>query len=99
MTRRNHDLLTTDEARDLVGRGAIALADALGDQTSRLEALLAGGGTIRGLPLETRAAVHVWRETLARVRSLGLDWILEEQIEGALSYAGLDWYRRQCRAA
>ena len=90
MTRRNHDLLTMDEARHRVGRAAIALADTLGSEPAKLEFLLRSRGTIRNLPLEARAAVHSWRRTVAHVRAIGLDWILQDQIEGALSYAGID---------
>lgn len=99
MTRRNHQLLTIDEARDRVGRAAIALADALGDQPARLKVVLTGTGTGRGLPLEARTAVRSWRDTVADVRVNGLSWILDDEIRGALSYAQLDSEELQIRAA
>ena len=91
MTRPNPDaLLTLDEAADLVGRSAIALVDALSDKPRRLAELLTGAGTTRGLTKQARLAANAYRSACRRVRTAGLAWIVPDQIEGALSYAGLD---------
>jgi hypothetical protein len=99
MKRPTYDLLTVDEAQDLVGRAAIALADALCDRPDRLQSLLTGKGTLRGLPLDARSAAHSWRGAVAHVHAVGLEWVLEDQIEGALSYGGLEIERLVSRAA
>ena len=91
MTRSVHPrLLTIDEACNLIGATAIALVDAIGDRTERLPLLLSGHGSIRGLATPAANAARAYRAALRQVQNIGLDWVVSDQVEGALSYAGLD---------
>jgi len=80
-------LLSLDEARDCLGASAVALVEAVACSPARLVRLLAGRGTTRGLPPAARQAVSAHRSTLRQVLGSDHAWILEEEIEGALSYA------------
>jgi hypothetical protein len=83
-------LLTIDEACNLIGTAALALVDAMGDQSERLPQLLSGQGSVRGLAVPAANAARAYRAALRHVRSIGLDWLVADQVEGALSYAGLE---------
>lgn len=80
-------LLTLDEARDQLGASAIALVDAVSCSPARLGRLLGGKGTARALTPPAHQAVTAHRAVLRRVLSSDHAWILDEQVEGALSYA------------
>ena len=80
-------LLSLDEARDELGASAIALVEAVSCSPARLGRLLRGRGTARALPPPARQAVRDHRAVLRRVLSGEHAWILDEQVEGALSYA------------
>lgn len=80
-------LLTVDEARDLFGASAIALVDALDCSPARLNRLLRAKGTTKGLPGDARQVVKAHRVVVRQVLASDHAWVLEEQIEGALSYA------------
>ena len=86
-----HVLLTLDEARDLLGASAIALVEAVACSPVRLGRLLVGKGSTRGLPLAARRAVRAHRAVVRQVLACDHAWILDEQIEGALSYAECHW--------
>jgi len=86
----NPGLLTIDEACYLIGTTAIALADAIGDRTERLPQLLSGHGSVRGLATPAANAARAYRAALRHVNSIDLGWVVADQVEGALSYAGLD---------
>ncbi len=87
-------LLTLDEARDLLGASAIALVEAVSCSPARLARLLVGNGTARGLVPAARQAVRAHRLVLRQVLASDHAWILEEQTEGALSYAESYWEHR-----
>ena len=80
-------LLTLNEARDLLGASAIALVEVVSCSPERLGRLLRGKGTARALPAPARLAVRDHRAVVRRVLASGHAWILDEQVEGALSYA------------
>ena len=80
-------LLTLDEAREELGTRAIALVEAVTCSRSRLSRLLHGTTTARGLPVDARQAARAYRAVLRQVLASDHGWILDEQIEGALSYA------------
>jgi DNA-binding IclR family transcriptional regulator len=80
-------LLTLDEARSVLGASAIDLVDTVTCSPARLRRLLTGKGTSRGLAPPSRQAISAHRAVLRRVIAAGHGWILEEQAEGALSYA------------
>lgn len=80
-------LLSIDEARDELGASAIALVEAVSCSPARLGRLLRGRGSARALPPAARQAVNAHRAVLRRVLSGDHAWILDEQVEGALSYA------------
>ena len=82
-------LLSVDEACDLVGSAAIALVEAVPPHWPYLDDLLEGQGSLRGLGVKGAGAVRHYRAVLRRVRALGLAWVIADQVEGALSYAGL----------
>ena len=84
-------LLTLDEARDLLGASAIALVEAASCPPARLARLLVGNGTARGLAPAARQAVRAHRVVLRQVLASDHAWILEEQTQGALSYAECLW--------
>jgi len=93
MTRNKEDLMTTpavllslDEARNELGTSAIALVEAVACSPAKLTRLLRGRGTARGLPGGAEA-VKAHRAVVRRVIASVHAWILDEQIEGALSYA------------
>ena len=86
-----HVLLTLDEARDLLGASAIALVESVSCSPARLSRLLVGKGSTRSLPPAARQAVRAHRAALGRVLACDHAWILDEQIEGALSYAECHW--------
>ncbi|MDQ6798769.1 MAG: hypothetical protein M3011_12275 [Actinomycetota bacterium] len=84
------ELLSLDEARDELGTSAIALVEAVAcspAKLTRLTRLLHGKGTARGLPLGGAEAVKTHRAVVRQVLATDHSWILDEQIEGALSYA------------
>jgi hypothetical protein len=82
------ELLTVDEARELIGSTAIALIDCLPRRfASRIPELLAGKGTLQGVPKVAADAVRVHRAALRDVHGVGLAWIIDDQLEGARSYA------------
>jgi hypothetical protein len=83
-------LLSIDEACNLIGSSAIALVDAIGEPSERLPYLLSGRGTLRGLSAPAATAARTYRAALRHVRSVGLGWVIPDQVEGALSYAGLE---------
>jgi hypothetical protein len=83
-------LLTIDEACSLIGTTAIALVDAIGDRPERLPQLLSGPGSVRGLAVPAANAARAYRVALRHVHSIGLGWVVADQVDGALSYAGLD---------
>lgn len=80
-------LLTLDEARSILGESAIDLVEAVTCPPARLRRLLAGKGSARGLAPTARQALDAHRAVLRQVLAAGHGWILEEQAEGALSYA------------
>ena len=80
-------LLTLDEARSILGASAIDLVEAVACSPARLRRLLAGNGSARGLAPAARQAINAHRAVLRQVLAAGHGWILEEQAEGALSYA------------
>ena len=80
-------LLSLDEARDELGASAIALVEAVSCSPARLGRLLRGRGTTRALQPAARRAVREHRVVLRLVLSSDHAWILDEQVEGALSYA------------
>jgi len=82
-------LLSLDEARDVFGTSAIALVEAVARSATQLSRLLHGRGTTRGLPLGAAQAVKAHRAVVRQVLASDHRWILDEQIEGALSYAGV----------
>ena len=84
-------LLTLDEARDRLGTSAIALAEAVDCVAARHARLLAGKGTTRGLPPAARQAVRTHRAVLREVLASDHAWIVDEQVQGALSYAEYRW--------
>ena len=84
-------LLTLDEARDQLGTSALALVEAVSCPPARLGRLLGGKGTVRGLSPAARQAVAAHRAVLRQVLACRHAWILDEQIEGALSYAEYHW--------
>jgi hypothetical protein len=84
------EMLTLDDARNRLGTAAIALADALADRPDRLASLLVGTATLRGLGGTARDAAHRWRDALDLVKANGLEWIVGDEVDGALSYAGWD---------
>lgn len=84
-------LLTLDEARDRLGASAIALVEAVSCSPARLARLLVGNGTARGLAPPAREALRAHRAVLRQVVASDHAWILEEQTEGALSYAEWCW--------
>ena len=83
-------LLTIDEACNLIGTTAMALVDAIGDRPERLPQLLSGHGKLRGLAVPVAKAARAYRAALRHVNSIDLGWVVADQVEGALSYAGLD---------
>ena len=80
-------LLTLDEARDQLGASAIALVEAVSCSPDRLARLLMGNGSARGLAPAARQAVRAHRAVFRQVRGSDHAWIVDEQVEGALSYA------------
>ena len=84
-------LLTLDEARDQLGTSAVALVEAVSCSPARLARLLEGKGTARGLAPAARQAVRAHRAVVRRVLASDHAWILDEQVEGALSYAECHW--------
>lgn len=80
-------LLTLDEARDELGASAIALVDALDCSSARLARLLYARSTTKGLTLEARRVVQTHRTVVRRVLASDHAWILDDELEGALSYA------------
>lgn len=80
-------LLTLDEARDKLGASAITLVEAVNCSPARLGRLLRGRGSARTLPPAARQAVKAHRAVLRQVLSGDHAWIIDEQVEGALSYA------------
>ena len=80
-------LLSLDEARDRLAASAIAMVEAVSCSPARHARLLAGGGTTRGLSPAARQALQAHRAVLREVLGSDHAWILEEEIEGALSYA------------
>ena len=80
-------LLTLDEARSILGASAIGLVEAVSCSPARLRRLLAGTGSARGLAPSARQAINAHRAVLRQVLAAGHGWILEEEAEGALSYA------------
>lgn len=83
-------LLSLDEATEAFSRSAIALVDVVHCHPARLGRLLHGRGRATGLGPEAAAAVASHRKVLRRVRAAGLEWIVDDHVEGALSYAGVD---------
>jgi len=51
-------LLSIDEACNLIGSSAIALVDAIGEPSERLPYLLSGRGTLRGLSAPAATAAR-----------------------------------------
>ncbi|MGH2370299.1 MAG: hypothetical protein ACRDI2_19160 [Chloroflexota bacterium] len=80
-------LPTIDEAQSLFGISALALAEAASCRPDRLARLLAGRGRLTGLKAAARVAAVAHREAHRQVVAAGLGWIVDDQIEGALSYA------------
>lgn len=80
-------LLTLDEARDLLGTSALAVVDAVSCSPARLARLLAGKGSLGALPPAARRAVRAHRGVVQQILACDHAWILDEQLEGALSYA------------
>ncbi len=83
-------LLSLDEAAEAFSRSAIALVEAVHCHPARLARLLHGGGRTTGLDAAAAAAVAQHRQVLGAVRAAGLGWIVDDHVEGALSYAGVD---------
>ena len=94
-----YQLLSVDEARNLLGGTSIALVDTVRCRPERLARLLTGTGTVRGLPTAAAEAIRAHRTALRRVRALGLEWLIGDELEGALSYARLDQTAASARAA
>ena len=84
-------LLALDEARDLLGASAIDLVEAVSCSSARLGRLLVAKGSTRGLPPAARQAVRAHRAVVRQVLASDHAWILDEQVEGALSYAECHW--------
>ncbi len=80
-------LLSLDQARDELGTSAIALVEVVTCSPAKLTRLLHGQGTARGLPAGGAEAVKAHRAVVRRVLASVHAWILDEQIEGAMSYA------------
>jgi len=81
-------LLSLDEARNELGTSAIALVEAVACSPAKLARLLRGRGTARGLAPSGADAAKAHRAVVRRVLASDHSWIIDEQIEGALSYAG-----------
>ena len=92
-------LLTLDEARSMLGASAIDLVEAVSCSPARLCRLLAGKGSGRGLAPAARQAINAHRAVVRQVLAAGHGWILEEQAEGALSYAESGGHPRNALAA
>ena len=82
-----HALLTIDEAQSLFGATAVALAELAPCRPDRLLRLLSGRGRMSGLPPAARVAAVAHREAYRQVVAAGHGWIVEDQVEGALSFA------------
>ena len=80
-------LLTIDEAQTLFGATAIALAELAPCGPDRLVRLLSGRGRLSGLPPAARVAAVAHREAHRQVVAAGYGWIVEGQVEGAVSFA------------
>ena len=80
-------LLTIDEAQSLFGMTALALAEVAPCRPERLARLLSGQGRVSGLPPAARVAAIAHREAHRQVLAAGHGWIVEDQVEGALSFA------------
>lgn len=80
-------LLSLDEATEAFSRSAIAVVDTVSCDPTRLARLLYGRGRTTGLGPEAAAAVAHHRQVLHQVTAADLGWIVDDHVEGALSYA------------
>lgn len=80
-------ILTIDEARSLFGTTALALAELAPCGSDRLVRLLTGRGRLSGLAPAARVAAAAHREAYRQVVAAGLEWIIEDQVEGAVAFA------------
>jgi hypothetical protein len=87
VTGISHALLTVDEAEALVSGTALDVVERV--PLFRLAEFLAGRGTLRGLSEEAKESVRAHRAALRQLRALGLEWVAQGPVEGALSYAGV----------
>lgn len=83
-------LLSLDEATEAFSVSAITLVDAVRCDPDRLARLLYGRGRATAFGPVAVAAVTRHRQVLHQVRAAGLGWIIDDHVEGALSYAGVD---------
>ncbi len=81
-------LLSLDEARDELGTSAIALVEVVACSLAKLTRLLHGKGSARGFTSRGVGAIRAHRAVVRQVLASDHSWILDEQVEGALSYAG-----------
>ena len=83
-------LLTLDEARGRAARSAMALAQSASLSAPAVAAILWGEADVAALPdaLRRRAARH--RRLLGDLRRTPWGWAVDEELEGAASYAGVE---------
>jgi len=75
------------EARSELSGSALFVVDLTRCGFDHLAELLAGRGSIRHLSPAARDAVRSHRQLVADLRAEHLDWLVDEELEGALSYA------------
>ena len=84
-------LLTLDEARAAVCQSALGLIRNTSLDEVRLLECLSGRSARLVLPSEERARVSAHLRLINALRADGLSWLVEEELEGICSYAGLIW--------
>jgi hypothetical protein len=82
-------LLTLDEARAAVSESALDLVHNTSLDDERLRMTIWGRGPRLMLPSREAARVWAHRRLLGLLRTEGLGWLVEEELEGVCSYAGL----------
>ena len=81
-------LLTVDEARAAFAESALGLCECGPPDPLVLLGLLYGEPITAPLPPDIAELADAHRQHLLDIRFSGHDWILTDEIEGALSYAG-----------
>ncbi len=84
-------LLTLDEARAALCRSALGLIRNTSLDEARLLECLWDRNARLALPPDERARVSTHRTLINALRADGLSWLVEEELEGICSYAGLIW--------